>query len=165
MKLIKADITDLSTIWEILQDAIMQRKLDGSNQWQDGYPNEQTVMNGIQKGYAYVLSENSTIIAYAAISFDKKPAYNNIIGNWLSDGSYVVVHRVAIAKAFRGKGFATKLFELIEDLCAKNNVFSIKVDTNFDNVPMLKILKKLNYTYCGEVFQRGDSRRAYEKLL
>ena len=26
-----------------------------------------------------------------------------------------------------------------------------KVDTNFDNAAMLHILKKLGYTYCGEV--------------
>jgi len=30
---------------------------------------------------------------------------------------------------------------------------------------MLKILKKLNYTYCGEVFPNGASRMAHEKLL
>lgn len=165
MKLIKADYTDVSTIWEILQYAILQRKLDGSNQWQNGYPNEQTVINDIKNGYAYVLTENDTIIAYAAISFDKEPAYDALVGKWLSDSSYVVVHRVAIAKAFKGKGYATKLFEIVEDLCVENNVFSIKVDTNFDNVPMMKILEKLNYTYCGEVFYDGDPRRAYEKIL
>ncbi len=30
-------------IWEILQDAILRRKKDGSNQWQDGYPNPESV--------------------------------------------------------------------------------------------------------------------------
>ncbi len=39
------------------------------------------------------------------------------------------------------------------------------MDTNFDNTPMLRILEKLGYTYCGEVYFRGSARRAYEKVL
>ncbi len=40
-----------------------------------------------------------------------------------------------------------------------------KVDTNFDNAAMLHILKKLGYTYCGEVYLAGGERKAFEKLL
>jgi hypothetical protein len=65
---------------------------------------------------------------------------------------------VATSKSLKGKGIATHLFRIIENLCIEQNVFSIKVDTNFDNVPMLKILNKLNYTYCGEVFFNGAPR-------
>jgi hypothetical protein len=54
---------------------------------------------------------------------------------------------------------------MIEDLCMEQKVYSIKVDTNFDNIPMLKIMNKLNYIYCGEVFYEGDARKAYEKVL
>ena len=44
-----AKIEEVAIIWEILQDAIAQRKKDGSDQWQNGYPNEQTVEDDIQK--------------------------------------------------------------------------------------------------------------------
>lgn len=54
---------------------------------------------------------------------------------------------------------------MIEALCRDKKVYSIKVDTNFDNQPMLKILEKLQYTYCGEVYFRGSARKAFEKLL
>ena len=47
----KADATDISEIWAILQQAIIRRKNDGSNQWQDGYPNPDVVKNDIEKGY------------------------------------------------------------------------------------------------------------------
>ena len=53
------------------------------------------------------------------------------------------------------KGVATHLFKMIEDLCVEKKVYSIKVDTNFDNVPMLRILDKLSYTYCGEILFSG----------
>jgi GNAT superfamily N-acetyltransferase len=160
-----ATLVDASTIWEILQAAILQRKNDGSTQWQNGYPNEGTVASDIQQGYGYVIEENNMIIAYAAIVFGDEPTYEVINGAWLSNQSYVVVHRVATAPTLKGKGVATQLFLLIEKLAADKNIFSIKVDTNFDNIPMLKIMDKLNYTYCGEILVSGFPRRAYEKLL
>jgi GNAT superfamily N-acetyltransferase len=165
MILRKAISSEVPFIWEILQQAIEQRRLSGSAQWQDGYPNEQTVRNDIEKGYGYVLVENETVIAYAAIIFEEEPAYTAIEGKWLTDGDYCVVHRVATHNSVKGKGIATLLFKMIEDLCLEKKIYSIKVDTNFDNIPMLKIADKLNYTYCGEVYFRGAARRAYEKVL
>lgn len=161
----KAALSEIPQIWNILQDAIEQRRQDGSTQWQDGYPNELTIQNDIKNGCAYVVTENESILCYAAIIFDKEPAYEEIQGKWLTNGDYAVVHRVAASKLAKGKGIATKLFKNIEDVCLANNINSIKVDTNFDNIPMLKILDKLNYTYCGEVFFRGSARKAFEKKL
>lgn len=165
LSLRKANLSEIPQIWEILQDAIEQRRLDGSSQWQDGYPNELSIKSDIENGYGYVFTEDESILAYAAIIFDKEPAYENIEGKWLTDGDYTVVHRVAVSKLAKGKGIATKLFESIEGLSVENNVYSIKVDTNFDNTPMLKILDRLKYTYCGEVYFRGSARKAFEKRL
>jgi GNAT superfamily N-acetyltransferase len=165
MILRKAILSEVPVIWEILQQAIERRRLDGSQQWQNGYPNEQSIRDDISKGYAYVLVENDVVIAYSAIIFDVEPAYTAIKGKWLTNGDYVVVHRVATSDAVKGKGVATELFRKIEDLAMENNVFSVKVDTNFDNVPMLKIVDKLGYTYCGEVEFHGSPRKAYEKVL
>lgn len=165
MVLRKAAVSDQPVIWQILRDAIEQRRKEGSQQWQQGYPNEQTVVEDLTNDYAYVLVEDDTIVAYAALIFGIEPAYNEIDGKWLTDGDYVAIHRVATASAVKGKGVATTLLLQIEDLCRKNNVSSIKLDTNFDNVPMLRILDKLNYTYCGEVFFIGAPRKAYEKVL
>ncbi len=165
MTLKKATLSDAPQIWEILQQAIEQRKQDGSQQWQDGYPNPETVQNDINNGYGYVLVEQNEIIAYAAIIFEIEPAYTDIVGEWLTNGEYVVIHRVATSNKVKGKGIATRLFEMIEPLSLEHGVHSIKVDTNFDNVPMLRILEKLNYRYCGEVFFRGSARKAFEKVL
>lgn len=166
--LLKANESDLAVIWEILQDAIAQRKADGSNQWQNGYPNEQTAKNDIAAGNGYLLKENGEVIAYAAIIFGDEPAYDGIVGQWLSNGQYAVVHRVArsarSSKA-QSKGIANKMLRLIEALCINNGVPSIRLDTNFDNAAMLNTLAKLDYIYCGEIFYQGAPRRAYEKIL
>ena len=165
MILRKSNLSEHSIIWEIIQQAIHQRKEDGSQQWQNGYPNPQTILDDINNGFAYVLIENNVILAYVAIIFEIEPAYTEIEGKWLTNDEYVVIHRVAVSNKIKGKGMATLLFKMIEDLSLRNKVYSIKVDTNFDNVPMLKILEKLKYTYCGEVYFNGSARRAFEKVL
>ncbi|HUH75315.1 MAG TPA: GNAT family N-acetyltransferase [Chitinophagales bacterium] len=165
MILRKALLSDQTIIWKILQHAIQQRKEDGSNQWQNGYPNPQTILDDIANGAAHVLTENEKIIAYVAIIFDIEPAYTIIEGEWLSDGEYVVVHRVAVSKEVKSKGIATHIFKMIEKLVIEQEIYSIKVDTNFDNIPMLKILDNLGYTYCGEVYFNHSPRRAFEKVL
>ena len=165
MILRKATFSELPIIWDILQQAIEQRKKDGSKQWQNGYPNEQTILDDITNGYAYVLTDNDLIVAYVAIIFGVELAYNDIKGKWLTNDDYVVVHRVATADTVKGKGIATQLFKMIEDFSSAQKVYSIKVDTNFDNIPMMRIFDKLGYIYCGEVFFNGASRKAYEKII
>ncbi|WP_312761107.1 GNAT family N-acetyltransferase [Epilithonimonas sp.] len=161
----KAISHDSSAIWDILQDAITRRKNDGSKQWQDGYPNLETVKSDIEKGFGYVLLVGGIVVGYSALIFNDEPAYNDIEGEWLTNGDFLVVHRVAISDKFAGKGLSKNIFRFIEDVAKENNTFSIKVDTNFDNPAMLSILEKLGYQYCGEVHFRGSARKAFEKVL
>ena len=161
----KATLLEIPQIWTIIQQAIVRRKNDGSDQWQDGYPNEAVIEHDITKGIGYVLTDDNMIIGYAAILFNDEPAYEQLNGTWLTNGDFAVVHRVAISDDYVGKGLAQKIFHFTEDLAITNNIFSIKVDTNFDNIPMLIILEKLGYTYCGEVTFRGSFRKAFEKTL
>jgi GNAT superfamily N-acetyltransferase len=160
-----ANPQDSDAIWEILQQAIQRRKLDGSTQWQSGYPNLETVKNDITNGYCYVLTMENEIIASAALIFNHEPTYEVIDGAWLTTGDFLVVHRIAVSDKVAGKGIATQFFHYFEEHAKENKVYSIKVDTNFDNIPMLKILDKLGYTYCGEIQVSDGSRKAFEKVL
>lgn len=161
----KAVAEDSSEIWDILQDAITRRKNDGSRQWQDGYPNLETVKSDIEKGFGYVLLVDGNVAGYSALILNDEPAYNDIEGEWLTNGDFLVVHRVAISDKFAGKGLSKNIFTFIEDVAKENNTFSIKVDTNFDNLAMLAILENFGYQYCGEVHFRGSARKAFEKVL
>lgn len=165
IELKKAEIEDRNIIWEIIQQAIERRRLDGSSQWQNGYPNLDTIESDIAKGFGYVLTVNGQIAVYAALIFNDEPAYSTIEGAWLSDGEFVVVHRVAVHEKFAGQGLVKKLFGHIEDFTKANGVQSVKVDTNYDNIAMLKILEKQGYSYCGEVFLAGGMRKAFEKII
>lgn len=161
----QAQAEDIAQIWEILADAIQRRKEDGSEQWQDGYPNPSVVEADIEKGNGYVLTNGDIIAGYCAIMINDEPEYAKIKGKWLTDGDFVVYHRVAVAENYVGKGLAQKMLLHIENFACEHNIQSVKADTNFDNAGMLYIFKKLGYTYCGEVTFRGTPRKAFEKII
>lgn len=165
IRLRKAETEDRDTIWDIIQQAIERRKQDGSTQWQQGYPNLGTVESDIEKCFGYVMTVNEEIAVYTALILNDEPAYDTIDGAWLSNGEFVVVHRVAVDRKFAGQGMVKKLFDLIEDFTRSHGIQSVKVDTNFDNTAMLRILESKGYSYCGEVFLAGGMRKAFEKII
>ena len=161
----KAVLADVERIEQIILQAKERMRLRGSRQWQDGYPAVGNIVDDIEKEYGYVLCHDNNVIAYAAIIFDGEQAYNSIAGNWLSDQRYVVVHRLAVADEMTQRGIAGLFLKKTEELSCRNNVFSFRIDTNFDNLYMLKILKKSGFTYCGEVLYESGVRMAFEKML
>ena len=161
----KATLQEISQIWEILQKAIQRKKEDGSNQWQEGYPNPEVIKTDIEKEAGFVLIEGENLVGYCAVLINDEPAYAGIEGKWLSNEDFVVVHRIAIAQDYLGKGLAKEMMKFVEEFAIKNNIYSVKADTNFDNLAMMRSFEKAGYVYCGEVFFRGSARRAYEKVL
>lgn len=160
-----ATLEEVPHIWEVLQQAIARRKADGSNQWQDGYPNLEVVTVDVNKGIGYVALQEERIVGYTALLVNDEPEYGHLKGAWLTDTDFVVFHRVAVANDFLGKGVAKALFAFIEAYTRSQNIHSIKADTNFDNAAMLHLFHSLGYEYCGEVYFRGSPRKAFEKVL
>ena len=162
-----AQPSQTQAIWEILQQGIAKRKQEGSTQWQDGYPNLEVIKKDITANEGYVATDvNGQIVAYLVISPRNEPAYDALQTGWLTNNQpYVVVHRLAVCQNPKIKGLAVWLMQQAESIAAQMGITSIKVDTNFDNAPMLAIFKKLGYSYAGEVYFRGSARQAFQKLL
>lgn len=161
----KAEQNDIPFIWKILQQCIVRRKSDGSTQWQEGYPNLKTVEKDVELSQAYVLVSDNQIIGTAALIVDLEPTYDHINGKWLTNGNFLVVHRVGISDAVLGRSLSLEIFKYAEEIAKSKNLNSIRVDTHKDNFAMLRILEKLEYSYCGEIEVRDGKRKAFEKVL
>lgn len=167
-KLRKAELIDIDRIWILLQQGIAKRKQEGSEQWQDGYPNRDVVLKDITHQYGIVLeNESQEVVAYIAMIDDIDTAYEMIEGKWLSHLSekYMVFHRLIVDQENSIRGLATWFLQNLEPMVLEKGIHSIKVDTNFDNVGMLRVFEKLGYQYCGKVYMRGKERLAFEKLV
>lgn len=161
----KATLSDVPAIWAVLQGAIQRRKEDGSDQWQDGYPNPDTIRQDIEKDVGYVMTHREAVVGYCAVLINDEPAYEHIDGAWKTTGDFVVFHRVAIAKEYVGQGLSYRLLEHIEAIARAKSIPSVRADTNYDNYAMMKVFDRMGYAYCGDVLLRGSPRRAYEKVL
>ncbi len=167
MQLRKAKEHDAAGIMKIIEQAQTDLKESGINQWQNGYPNTEVILNDIFHKNSYVLIDGDRLIGTAAISFDGEETYNTIYeGNWSSTGRYAVIHRIAIDREYKGKGFSSVIIQNAEAMCNEKEVRSIRVDTHRDNISMQKMLLKNGFKYCGIIYLKdGSERLAYDKLL
>lgn len=167
MEFKKSKYDQLEEIMKIIDMAKAHLKDQKIDQWQKGYPNENSIKTDIDKGEGFVLVDGGRVVATTAVSFRPEQTYKDIHqGKWLSDGDYGVIHRIAVDMTLKGKGIAGIFMGEIEKLCKSNHIFSIKVDTHRDNEAMKKFLEKNGFVYCGIIYLAdGDERFAYEKLL
>ena len=162
MKLRLATNIDLPRMWEIILQAKAQMYRESKQQWDETYPLPEHLQADIDKGYAHVLEEDGKVIAYGAIVFDGEQAYNHIEGEWLSIQPYVVLHRLAVADEAKRKGVAVRFMQEIMNMALSKGVHSFKVDTNFDNFYMHKVLAKCGFVYCGIIHYPKGDRWGYE---
>lgn len=167
MKLEKSNKKDISKIMNIIGQAQQYFKSNNINQWQNNYPNEDTINSDIEKGESYKLVDEDEIIGTVAISFNGEPTYENIYeGKWLTNGAFGVIHRIAVESSYKGKGVASEIIKFTEEICIKNNVNSIRVDTHEENTSMQKLLNKNGFEYCGIIYLADKSKRiAFEKII
>lgn len=160
-------MADLTAVWRIICDAKRIMAANGRNQWTEEYPSQAVIEADILSGCAYVLCAGSgEVAAYAYVTPEAEPVYAALSGRWLTAGPYVVIHRLAVAAAFRGRGLAREMMLRAEGVARSRGVGSIRVDTNHDNAEMLGLLAALGYARCGTVsYGPRGGRIACEKTV
>ena len=63
----------------------------------------------------------------------------------------------------RNRGY--EFLHRVETLAQERGVKAFRIDTNFDNQTMLRLLERTGFTYCGKVVYRSGERLAYEKRI
>ncbi|MDY2799901.1 MAG: GNAT family N-acetyltransferase [Fusobacterium mortiferum] len=155
---------DIESILEVISHAKEYMKRNNSTQWNENYPNKETIINDIEKNIGYVLIVENLIRGYIVVDFSDDEVYKNIKGKWKTFGNYASIHRCAIHKELRGQGYGSELFKFAEKLALSKNIRSVRVDTAPENETMKHLFNKNGYEYCGIVFIDGE-KIAYEKLL
>ena len=167
MKFRKTTIEDINNVMNIINEAKEYFRKNRIDQWQNGYPNSDTIHTDIKNNSSYILESENKILATAMVSFEEDKTYKNIYnGEWLNNGDYAVIHRIAVSENSKGNGIASTIIRKEENLCKENKVQSIKVDTHKDNISMQKLLRKNDFKYCGIIYlEDGSERIAFEKLI
>ena len=153
---------EVDAIMQVIEEAKKCLAEAGSTQWQNGYPNTDTIIEDIISGQAYVALEEGELLAYAAVTKSPEKAYEDIYdGSWEGrESEYLVFHRIAVASDVQGQGVAQTFLEgLIEGF----DYLDFRSDTHDKNKAMQHIFEKLGFKQVGKVPVDGE-RLAYQKL-
>ena len=162
----KATLLDIDQVMECVEDAREFLKLQGNGQWQDGYPNRDNFISDINNGRLFVICDNDLVVALCALTYYEEDYHHLYEGKWLTDYPYMVMHRVAVRKSYRGKGLGKKLFEIFDIEAKKEGYHSLRIDTHEGNKVMRHLIKECGYIFCGRAILTPDKdRMVFEKII
>ena len=165
MELRRIEEKDFNQTMQLINETKAYFKSVNSVQWQGEYPCLATIQKDFELNQGYVLVHNNEVIGYGAIILGHDPNYDFIVGSWLQNGPYAVLHRLCIKSDYKGKNLAHYFFEELEKQAKQTNS-SLRVDTYHENHSMLRLIEKEGFTYCGVVYMEDHSpRNAYEKVI
>jgi len=159
-----AKVNDVKEIMEIINEAKEYLKENKIDQWQDGYPNEKTILSDIENNCGFVLVHDHQVIAYFVLDFRVEKTYNQIYeGSWLNNNNYATIHRICVRNNMKGQKVANDIIVFCKNYCKNYLIHDIRIDTHEDNLSMQRMLAKNEFTYCGIIYVRNNAKRlAYQ---
>lgn len=166
----RAQLQDLMAIMKIIDDAKELLKKNGSPQWQNGYPDQETFTQDIVMQTNWILINDNKVVATATLQLTPEPTYRNITqGQWQQpDEPYATIHRVAISSNYRGQGLSKLLFSNLLTVGQMQGIKNFRVDTHRSNKAMQHIAENFNFKKRGIIKvndQNDPERLAYELNL
>lgn len=160
---------DLASIMKIINSAKEFLKKSGSTQWQNGYPNEESILEDIKNKSGYVFIVENKVAAYAAVIIGIEPTYQEIDGAWKNENAdYATIHRICFSNDFQGQGLGKMFLSNIISLKYAQGISNFRVDTHRLNAPMQALATHNGFEYRGIIQCNEDEdpdRLAYELNL
>ena len=161
---------DTDAVEEIMNNAVKYLGIQGLPQWQGGYgPNRARLEDDTRRGYGYVLEVDGSVHGYAAMEPGKDNNYEALKNGAWEGGfeAYIVIHRVMISEAVRGRGMGAKFLRMLVGEAQRLGYGDIRIDTHSGNVIMQKVIANVGFVYRGDIFMNipHGERMAYQLLV
>lgn len=160
MNIRKSLPSDIESIM-LIYDCARQQMRDGGNttQWVNGYPQRELILKDIAEGNHYVCESDGIIVAVFSMIFGDDPTYSHIEGRWLNAQPYATIHRIGSDGRVKGV-----LHEVVS--WAFSYTDNLRIDTHADNAPMLHLMEREAFSYCGIIYVAdGTPRKAFQKTV
>ena len=116
------------------------------------YPVLSDIAGAIGANTLYIATENHEIIGAFILNHFQGEGYQFV--NWQtknSDDGIAVLHLLATAPAYQGKGVGKKLLGKAVEVCKNQKDIAIRLDTLPWNVPGKRLYENLGFQYKGDV--------------
>ena len=158
----KAVLSDLKNVFDIYLKAIEKLRSLGIEQWDDIYPDLDTIKNDIERGEMYIMPLNGHVAACGVINRECE-GYEG--GNWKYGSNFRVIHRLCVNVDFQSMGIGKKMLQCLEDEIRKMKFDSVRIDVLPNNKRAVELYKNFGYADVGKVEYRKGVFRLYEKNL
>lgn len=160
----KAQVQDLDVIMAIMKTTIQFMQNYGNTQWDENYPQQSDILQDILHEAMYVSERNGQLAGFICINHAEPTEYQSL--PWAQPGIAVVVHRMAVADAFRKQGVASELMAYADELARTQNNY-LKTDTYSLNKYAQALFERCGYRQVGTMKFRGKPLDfyCYEKIL
>ncbi len=162
----QAKTEDLDAVMDLVRRIVPAMRQSGNLQWDDEYPHRTVFESDVDLKQLWIAEVPGQIAAIAAITTDQQPEYAD--AGLDTSETAIVVHRLAVDPAFRGRGIAAALLLHAEQIAKDRGIYVLRIDTGIENSATQKLFPKLGYALAGEVglsFRPGLRVLCYEKRL
>ncbi len=115
------------------------------------YPSEDSVRAMTENGAQYICLCGDKLIGAFALSSEPQGSYRK--GHWsreLEEGSYMVLHALAIDPDAQRQGAGTRILRFCIDKAKSDGYKAIRLDVVPDNYPARTLFEKNGFTYAGD---------------
>ena len=162
---------DLPDILRIVDEARASLKAHKVDQWQGPYPGADIFLRDMARGECFVVLHGAETAAFFVLSTVEEESYAGISdGKWTEGVDCCVLHRAAVAAAWRGSGMSSRMLRCVEEQARVYGLRCIRTDTHKQNKAMQALLRETGYRYRGNLVIAAEpghetARQAYEKIL
>ena len=159
----KADVDNIMLMYKSCVEGMIKNGID---QWDDTYPDTETIAQDLENQTYYVTEEKGEIIGGINIDQNQDPTYLDI--NWEDDNNqFLVVHRLAVKEEFWNKKVGKDLMLFTEELVKKKDLKSIRLDTYSGNPKAMEFYIRLGYRELGTINLKPNKNEYYcfEKII
>lgn len=166
MTIRKAYKEDLIKIMKMYESCVAGMIKNGIDQWDDTYPDTQTIAQDLENQTYYVAEDKEVIVG--GINIDKNQDLTYLDVNWEDTSSeFLVVHRLAVKEEFWNKKIGKNLMLFTEKMAIKRGLKSIRLDTYSGNLKAMDFYIKLGYRKLGAINLKPNKNEYYcfEKII
>lgn len=115
------------------------------------YPGRAFAGEMTEEGCQYICLEGETIVGAFVLNTDPRGDYSR--GRWrrdLADGSYGVIHALAVDPAARRRCLASRIIGFCADQAREGGYAALRADIVPSNLPARRLFEKNGFTYAGD---------------
>ncbi|PUV26581.1 GNAT family N-acetyltransferase [Sphingobacterium sp. DR205] len=161
--IVRAAAANLIQADNVLEEVKTHMSSQGIDQWDQEYPNKDTLAADIERKEGFVYVDQGQILAYMALNERHDEEYNDL--SWETPVPFLVIHRLYVKPSAQGKGISSQMIRYAEQYALENQYKSIRFDAFSLNNQANTVYLKKGYKFVGTVSFRKGIFNCYEKEI